>query len=65
MKVEFSNQELIDIYSCIGAVILNNSEIIDKQNNSGKKFNNRLEEENRGLMELTPKVFKLIDWGKN
>ncbi|WP_099330006.1 hypothetical protein [Clostridium paraputrificum] len=65
MKVELSNQELIDIYSCIGAVILNNSEIIDKQNNSGKKFNNRLEEENRRLMELTPKVFKLIDWGNN
>lgn len=65
MKVEFSNQELIDIYSCIGAVILNNSEIIDKQNNSGKKFNNRLEEENRRLMELTPKVFKLIVWGNN
>lgn len=65
MKVELSNQELIDIYGCIGAVILNNSEIIDKQNNSGKKFNNRLEEENRRLMQLTPKVFKLIDWGNN
>ena len=64
MKVELSNQELIDIYSCIGAVILNNSEIMEREI-LGNKFRERLEEENRRLMELTPKVFKLIDWGNN
>ena len=64
MKVELSNQELIDIYSCIGAVILNNSEIMEREI-LGNKFRERLEEENRRLMELTPKLFKLIDWGNN
>lgn len=64
MKVELSNQELIDIYGCIGAVILNNSEIMEREI-LGNKFRERLEEENRRLMELTPKVFKLIDWGNN
>lgn len=64
MKVELSNQELIDIYSCLGAVILNNSEIMEREI-LGNKFRERLEEENRRLMELTPKVFKLIDWGNN
>ncbi len=64
MKVELSNQELIDIYSCIGAVILNNSEIMEREI-LGNKFRDKLEEENRRLMELTPKVFKLIDWGNN
>nr|WP_302597830.1 hypothetical protein [uncultured Cellulosilyticum sp.] len=64
MKVELSNQELIDIYSCIGAVILNNSEIMEREI-LGNKFRERLEEENRRLMELTPKVFKLIEWGNN
>ena len=64
MKVELSNQELIDIYGCIGAVILNNSEIMEREI-LGSKFRERLEEENRRLMKLTPKVFKLIDWGNN
>lgn len=64
MKVELSNQELIDIYSCIGAVILNNSEIMEREI-LGNKFRDKLEEENRRLMELTPKVFKLIEWGNN
>lgn len=64
MKVELSNQELIDIYGCIGAVILNNSEIMEREI-LGNKFRERLEEENRRLMELTPKVFKLIEWGNN
>ncbi len=64
MKVELSNQELKDIYGCIGAVILNNSEIMEREI-LGNKFRERLEEENRRLMELTPKVFKLIDWGNN
>lgn len=64
MKVELSNQELIDIYSCIGTVILNNSEIMEREI-LGNKFRDKLEEENRRLMELTPKVFKLIDWGNN
>lgn len=64
MKVELSNQELKDIYGCIGAVILKNSEIMESEI-IGNKFRERLEEENRRLMELTPKVFKLIDWGNN
>lgn len=64
MKGELSNQELKDIYGCIGAVILNNSEIMESEI-IGNKFRERLEEENRRLMELTPKVFKLIDWGNN
>lgn len=64
MKVEWSNQELKDIYGCIGAVILNNSEIMEREI-LGNKFRERLEEENRRLMELTPKVFKLIEWGNN
>lgn len=64
MKVELSNQELKDIYGCIGATILNNSEIMEREI-LGSKFRERLEEENRRLMKLTPKVFKLIDWGNN
>lgn len=64
MQVELSNQELIDIYGCIGAVILNNSEIMEREI-LGNKFRDKLEEENIRLMELTPKVFKLIDWGNN
>lgn len=64
MKVELSNQELKDIYGCIGAVILKNSEIMESEI-IGNKFRERLEEENRRLMELTPKIFKLIDWGNN
>lgn len=64
MKDELSNQELIDIYGCIGEVILKNSEIMESEI-IGNKFRERLEEENRRLMELTPKVFKLIDWGNN
>jgi len=64
MKIEWSNQELKDIYGCIGATILNNSEIMEREI-LGSKFRERLEEENRRLMELTPKVFKLIDWGNN
>lgn len=64
MIVELSNQELIDIYSCIGTVILNNSEIMEREI-LGNKFRDKLEEENRRLMELTPKVFKSIDWGNN
>lgn len=64
MKIEWSNQELKDIYGCIGATILNNSEIMEREI-LGSKFRERLEEENRRLMKLTPKVFKLIDWGNN
>lgn len=64
MKIEWSNQELKDIYGCIGATILNNSEIMEREI-LGNKFRDKLEEENRRLMELTPKVFKLIDWGNN
>jgi hypothetical protein len=64
MKVELSNQELKDIYGCIGAVILKNSEIMESEI-LGNKFRERLEEENRRLIELTPKVFKLIDWRNN
>lgn len=64
MEVELSNQELKDIYGCIGAVILKNSEIMESEI-IGNKIRERLEEENRRLMELTPKVFELIDWGNN
>lgn len=68
MIVELSNQELIDIYSCIGCGVLSNSETINKLKDSAtgiEILTNKLEEENKRLQLLMSKTFKLIDWRNN
>ena len=63
MKVDLSNQELIDIYSCIGSGILSNTEIIDKLKDR-EKLSSRMEEDNKRYHLLISKIFNLIDWKK-
>ena len=61
MKIDLSNQELIDIYSCIGSGILSNTEVINELE-CIEKLTSKIEEENERYSLLMSKIFDLIDW---
>lgn len=68
MKVELSNQELKDIYGCLGAVAIENLGHINTFRQNGKsdlrKLADNLEKEYEREMTLLNKVSKLISWGE-
>lgn len=61
MKIDLSNQELIDIYSCIGSGMLSNTKVINELEGI-EKLTSKIEEENERYRLLMSKIFNLIDW---
>lgn len=66
MQVELSNQELKDIYGCLGAVALENSCHVNAFRQEGKndlrKLADSLEKEYEREMILLNRISKLISW---
>lgn len=66
MIVELSNQELKDIYGCLGAVALENSGHINAFRQNGRsdlrKLADSLEKEYEREMTLLNRISKLIKW---